>query len=178
MMVWEINYKKQKGPKGKKQNERKKVYKPKKPFRTVEGIGCPAWEKLDMGAIGVLMKFYGKFNGYNRYDLSLTYKEVKDKMSSLIFSRYLWQCIGFGFLDRRRTGRLMRNCSLYGISNRWRKLSEEPEKLDKIEKLLKEIEDLKRRPGSSEKRMRIYKIRHKVLNLGKYAKKNKSGKYI
>lgn len=177
-MGWEKNYKKQKGPKGKKQNERKKAYQPKLPFRTVEGIGSPPWEKLDMGAIGVLMKFYGKFNGYNRYDLSLTYREVKHKLSSLLFTRFIWQLIGFGFLDRRRTGRLMRNCSLYGISNRWRKLCEEPEKLDKIEKLLNEIEDLKRQPGSSEKRMRIYKLRYKVLNLGKYAKKNKSGKYI
>lgn len=178
MMGWEKNYKKQKGLKYKNQNERKKAYQPKPPFRTVEGVGTLPWEKLDMSAVGVFMKFYDKFNGYNRYDLSLTYREVKRKMSSLIFTRSLWQLIGFGFLDIRRTGRLMRNCSLYGISNRWRKLCEESEKLDKIEILLNEIEDLKRQPGSSKKRMRIYKLRHKVLNLGKNVKKNKSGKYI
>ncbi len=123
-----------------------------------------------MGAIGILMKFYEKFNGYNRYNLSVTYKEVKDKMSSLIFTRFLWQCIGFGFLDRRRIGRLMRNCSLYGISNRWRKLSKEPEKLDDIERLLKKIDELKRMPGDLKKRMKINELRNQILNLGKHVK--------
>lgn len=170
-MVWEKNYKKQKGPKGKKQNERKKAYQPKPPFRTVEGIGTPAWEKLDMGAIGIFMKFYDKFNGYNRYNLSLTFKEVKDKMSSLIFIRYVWQLIGFGFLDIRRTGRLERNCSLYGISNRWRKLSDEPEKLNEIKKILNQVELLKRQPGNLKKRMKMWKLRNKILKLGDHPKK-------
>lgn len=161
-MDWEKNYQRQKD---KNQNVRKKAYQPKPPFRTVEGIGSLPWEKLDMGAIGVLMKFYGKFNGYNRYDLSLTYREVKHKLSSLLFTRFIWQLIGFGFLDRRRTGRLMRNCSLFGLSNRWRKLSKEPEKLDKVEKLLNQIETLKRQPGSQKKRMRMYKLRNMILKM-------------
>jgi|GEM_PF-3296986 len=169
-MGWEKNYKKQKGPKGKKQNERKKAYQPKLPFRTVEGIGSLPWEKLDMGAIGVLMKFYGKFNGYNRYDLSITYREVKHKLSSLLFTRFIWQLIGYGFLDIRRMGRLERNCSLYGISNRWSELSEEPEKLDEIEKLLNQIELLKHQPGSQRKRMKIWELRHTILKLGRHPK--------
>jgi len=162
----------------KRNKEKKKAYQPKKPFRTVEGVGSLAWEKLDLRSIGVLMKFYEKFNGYNRYNLSLTYKEVKFLLSSLLFSRSLWQCIGFGFLDVRRFGRLERNCSLFGLSNRWRKLSENPEKLDAVEKLLKRVEDLKRQPGSLKKRMKIHKLRNKVLNLSKYMKKGKSGKYV
>ncbi len=121
-----------------------------------------------MGAIGVLMEFYNKFNGYNRYNLSVTYNEVKNKMSSLIFSRYLWQLIGFGFLDIRRTGRLMRHCSLFGISNRWRELSREPEKLAKIEMLLKHIEILKRKPGSQKKRMQMWQYRNEILKLGQH----------
>ena len=147
-----------------------KAYKPKPPFSSVEGIGTAPWKRLDMGACGVLMEFYDKFNGYNRYDLSLTYKEVKNKMSSLIFSRYLWQLIGFGFLDIRRTGRLMRYCSLFGLSNRWRKLWKEPEKLDEIEKLLNRVELLKRKPGSKKKRMKMRELRNKILNLGGHPK--------
>ena len=169
-MHWERNYKKQKKPKGKNQHEKKKAYKPRQPFRTVEGVGTPPWKKLDMGAVGVFMEFYDKFNGYNRYDLSLTYIEVKNKMSSLLFTRYLWQLIGFGFLDIRRTGRLMRKCSLFGISDRWRELSEEPEKLDEIEKLLKQIEHLKRQPSSQKKRMKMWELRNKILKLGRHPK--------
>lgn len=158
--------------------EKTTAYQPRQPFRTVEGIEGAAWEKLSRNAVFVLIEFYRKFNGYNRYDLSLTYREVKNKMSNTLFSKAVWQLIGYGFIDVRRFGRLERNCSLFGLSNRWRKLSENPEKLDAIEKLLKEVEDLKRQPGSQEKRMIIHKLRYNVLNLSKHIRKGKSGKYI
>jgi hypothetical protein len=92
-------------------------------------------------------------------------------MSSLIFTRYLWQLIGYGFLDIRRTGRLMRNCSLFGISNRWRKLNEEPEKLNEIEKLLNQVELLKHQPGNQKKRMKMAKLRNRILKLGEHPKR-------
>lgn len=88
-------------------------------------------------------------------------------MSSLIFTRWQWQLIGFGFIDVVRSGRLERNCSLYGLSNRWRRLSEKPETLDEIEQLLNEIERLKREKGSEEKRMKINALRKKALRWGK-----------
>jgi len=169
-MGWEKNYKNRDRLKNRNQNERKKAYQPKLPFKTVEGVGALPWQKLDMGAIGVFMKFYFKFNGFNRYDLSLTYREVKHKMSSLVFTRYIWQLIGYGFLDIRRTGRLERNCSLYGISDRWREFSEDPKKLDEIEKLLNQIELLKRQPGSPKKRMKIWGLRKNILKLGGHPK--------
>ena len=150
--------------------ENRKAYQPKQPFRTVEGFGTSAWKKLDMTAYGVLMRFYDKFNGFNRYDLSLTYKEVKDKISSLLFTRFVWQLIGFGFIDVRRFGRLERNCSLFGLSNRWRKLSDETEKLDEIERLLNQVELLKRQPGSQRKRMKMWELRKRILRLGRHPK--------
>ncbi len=165
MIELEKNRKKQKKPKSKFQGERKKAYRASIPFRTVEGIGTPPWDKLSPYSVWVHIEFYNKFNGYNRYNLSLTYKEVQDKMSSLIFSRSIWQLIGFGFIDVRRFGRLERNCSLFGLSNRWRKLSEEPEKLEQIEQLLNRIEYLKRQPGSQKKRMNMYELRKKILKI-------------
>lgn len=114
------------------------------------------------------MEFHSKFNGYNRYNLSLTYREVMNKMSSLLFTRSIWELIGFGFLDLKRTGRLERYCSLYGISDRWKRLSNDPEKLCVIEELLNEIEQMKRQPGSLKKRMEMWKLRHEVLKLGNH----------
>jgi len=143
----------------------RQAYKPKLPFRTVEGIESDAWKRLDYGAIGLLMEFYRKFNGRNRANLSVTYREVKHKMSSLIFTRWIWQLIGFGFLDVKRWGRLQRKCSIYGLSDRWRRLSEEPQKLDEIENLLREIDQLKRERGSSDKRERIWAVRLRVLRM-------------
>lgn len=164
------------------QAERKKAYQPRQPFRTVEGMEGAAWEKLSRNAVFVLMEFYRKFNGYNRYDLSLTYREVKNKISSRPFSRAVWQLIGYGFLDVRRFGWLERNCSVFGLSNRWRELRDNPEKLHKIEKLLEQIESLKREPGSLRKRMKMYKLKDRVLNLGMPPKvktgESVDGKYI
>ena len=161
-MGYAKNYQNRKNPKSKKSG----AYKPRKPFRTVEGIGTETWNRLDMGARGLLEEFYNKFNGYNRWDLSLPYREVKHKMSSLIFTRWQWQLIGFGFIEVRRWGRLERNCTLYGLSCRWRKLTKDPDALNEIESLLKEVEDLKREKGSAEKRMKIRELRKKILKIG------------
>ena len=152
----------------KNQYEKRKAYKPKQPFCAVEGVGSPAWRKLHMRSVGIFMEFHSKFNGYNRYNLSLTYREVMNKMSSLLFTRSIWELIGFGFLDLKRTGRLERYCSLYGISDRWKRLSNDPEKLCVIEELLNEIEQMKRQPGSLKKRMEMWKLRHEVLKLGNH----------
>ena len=59
-----------------------KVYKPKKPFRSVEGIESPAWEQLSVHAIWILMEFYKCFDGYNRNCLYLSYKTVGHKVAS------------------------------------------------------------------------------------------------
>ena len=150
------------------------AYKPKKPYRSVEGIGSMPWKKLSRDAVFVLNKFYEKFNGYNRYDLSLTYDEAKSKISNRPFSNALLELLAFGFIDIKRPGRLERECSIYGLNNRWRRLDEEPKILDEIEVSLEEIKNLKRKPGGQKKRMRINELRKKVLDLGT----GKSGKYI
>lgn len=124
-----------------------------------------AWQKLSRNAVFVLMKFYEKFNGYNRYDLSLTYKEMKHKLSSLLFSNSILELEGFGFIDIRRLGRLERNCSLYGISNRWRKLSENPEALDKIEQTINIIQKKKRELSSAKKRMEINVLKKSLRSM-------------
>lgn len=164
-MGYAKNYQNKKKLKSRNQNGKKKAYQPKPPFRTVEGIESAAWDKLHPYSVWVLMKFYKKFDGYNRYNLSLTYNEIKNKMSTLVFTRSIWQLIGFGFLDVRRFGRLERYCSLFGLSNRWRKLSEEPKKIDTIEQFLNQIELLKRQPGSQKKRMKIHELRYKILKM-------------
>lgn len=143
----------------------KQAYKPKKPFWTIEGVGSEAWKRLDMGAIGLLMKFYEKFNGYNRANLSVTYREIKHKVSSFVFTRWIWQLTGYGFLDIKRQGRLERHCSLYGLGDRWRRLSEEPKKLDRTGSLLAEVERLKRLPGDPDKRVQMSVIRHEIESM-------------
>ncbi len=151
--------------KSQRRTAKNKAYRPTPPFRTVEGIESPAYDKLHPYSVFVLMEFYKEFNGFNRYDLSLTYKEVKPKMSNQTFNRSIWELRGFGFIDVVRPGRLERNCSIYGLSHRWKKIGSDPPKLVKIEDWLKDIEELKREPGSKQKRERINSLRHRILNI-------------
>ena len=146
------------------------AYKPKKPFKTIEGVGTKLWMRLSRNAAYVLDRLYAKFNGYNRDDLSLTYQEMKNKMSGRLFTTSLWELIGFGFIDRVRQGRLERECSIYRLSNRWRKLENEPKTLDEIELLLEKVEKLMREEGGIEKRMRINKFRNRILRLSETRK--------
>jgi hypothetical protein len=120
-----------------------KAYKPKPPFRSVEGTDSQSWDKLSPYGVYVLMEFYRKFDGHNRYDLRLSYKEVQKKIASGTFSKAIWELIGFGFLDVIRFGRLERNNSIYALTDRWKKVSQDRKKLDKIEKYLGRVEKIK-----------------------------------
>jgi hypothetical protein len=136
------NYQQKK--KHKQSNQSNRAYKPKPPYAAVEGIESPAYEKLSPHAVWALLEFYRKFNGYNRNNLALSYKEVKNKVSTGTFNKAIWELQGFGFLDTVRLGRLERNNSIYALSTRWKRLSNSLEKLGRIEKLLTRAEKVKR----------------------------------
>lgn len=146
------------------------AYRPKKPFKTIEGVGTKPWMRLSRNAVYVLDRLYAKFNGYNRDDLSLTYKEMLEKMSKRLFTTALWELMGFGFIDRVREGRLERECSIYRLSNRWRKLKNDPKILDEIELLLEKVEKLMREEGSIKKRMNMNEFRNRILRLSETRK--------
>lgn len=141
------------------------AYKPRKPFKTVEGLGTEPWKRLSRNGAYVLDRLYSKFTGYNRSDLSLTFREVKNKMSNRLFSAAILETICFGFVVVVKEGGLMRQAKIYGLSNRWRRLLDKPEKLEKIEALLKEIEILKRKKGDQKKRMKIRTLQKEALDL-------------
>ncbi|MGB7297611.1 MAG: hypothetical protein WBC70_18695 [Candidatus Aminicenantales bacterium] len=156
--------------KDKRENRnRRQAYQPKLPFKTIEGIAKDvqgeAFRRLSPHSVWVLMRFYERFNGKNRSDLELTYAEVKHVMSGVLFTRSIWQLLGFGFIDVRRFGKLEANCSLFALSDRWRGLTDSPNRLDAIQVTLDEVERLKREPGSVEKRMRIRELRNSLFRV-------------
>ena len=125
-------------------DRQKNAYRPKPPFRSVEGIESLAWSKLSPHAVWVLMEFYGKFDGYNRSNLTLSYSEVRTKMANGTFNKSIWELVGYGFIKVIRFGRLERNNSLYALTNRWKGLNENSRKIKKVEKLLSRLERVKR----------------------------------
>ncbi len=118
-------------------------------------------KRLSPYGIYVLIGIYEKFNGFNRDNLSLTYREVK--ISQRPFAKGKLECQAYGFIEKVKAGGLERKCDIYRLSNRWRKFMKEPKKLDEIEQLLEEIEKEQRKPGGKEKRMRINSLRKQVL---------------
>jgi hypothetical protein len=141
------------------------AYKPRVPFKTIEGLGEEPWMRLSRNAVYVLDRLYSQFNGYNRANLSLTYDMIRKKLSGRLFSAALWELMAYGFIDRIRVGGMERKCSIYGLSNRWRRLSENPVNLEEIEALLRQVQQAKRGPSSAEKRMHIATLKHTILSM-------------
>lgn len=139
------------------------AYRPRPPFKIIEGVDTEPFRHLSPWAVWILTRFYGKFTGKNRANLSLTYKEVKDTMSGVVFVRSIWELVGFGFVDILRHGRLERNASFYALSDRWRSLFDDPQKCSEIELILEEIRKLQRENGVSCKRAKLNAIRDRLL---------------
>lgn len=129
-----------------KKNSNNNAYRPQPPYASVVGIKSLAWGKLSRDAVWALMEFYRKFNGKNRKNLSLTYLEVKGKISNGTFNKAIWELIGYGFIHVVRSGRLERNASIYELCDKWEYLSNQPEKLNRNEKLLARLEKVRRKP--------------------------------
>jgi len=77
------------------------------------------WKKLSFKAIYVYIRVREKYNGKNEDDLSLTYREVKGKMSTATFSKALKELINCEILILVRPGAIGRKCNIFSIRNRW-----------------------------------------------------------
>ena len=67
-------------------NRGRRAYRPRPPFRIIEGWGTAPFDRLSPYSEWVLGKLYAKFNGFNRSNLSLTYGEVSAAMSGRVFN--------------------------------------------------------------------------------------------
>lgn len=128
-----------------------KPHIPRPPFKCVEGIGSQAMRKLTKSDVFVLMMLYERFNGSNRNNLELPFWQVKERISHSTFFRSIQRLCAYGFIRIVRAGQIGegRRCSIYGLSDLWRKFERKPAELASIETTLQKIEVLKK--SSSEK---------------------------
>ena len=133
-----------------KQGKRRKIDGPFYPWRTEMGNSAAmARLRKDSNAVNVLTMYISKFSQSNDgKNLAVTYGKVTGIMSPATFARSKLRCCAFGFLHCREYGRLERHASLYDLSTKWRYLSQQPNKLDRIESLLRRRERAYRIPGS------------------------------
>lgn len=122
-----------------------KPHIPRPPFKCVEGIGSKAMDKLTGSDLLVLKEFYKKFNGHNRNNLELPFWEVKERISNKTFFRSIQRLTAYGFIRVVRAGKIGpgRRCSVYGLSDLWRKFERKPAELERIEVALQKIDGLK-----------------------------------
>ena len=127
-------------------------------------------------AVNALMMFSTKFTrGNDGQGLCVTYGEALDFMSAATFAKAKLWCIAFGFLHCKVFGRLERQASIYDLSTKWKHLSRQPEKLDRIERLLKRHDRVMRLsvskihahgqiPPQTRKRMLLRRIEKQILS--------------
>lgn len=139
-----------------------------------------AFLRLNPIDVYVATKYWGKYIPDNKNDLCVTNSEVKDKISTATFSKSKLRIRAFGFFYVTRFGRLERNATVFGISGKWENLSEQPDKLGRIERLLNRHEKVKRIPvrklkikksnnpemtPSLRRKMVLRQIEHKIFNV-------------
>ena len=99
----------------------------------------PAYRKLSKTSIFILMEFMcrrkvtksgrkGNYKITNNGELIFTYTEAKDRfgIAKSTFRNCIDQLVKFGFIDIAHAGGgMMKDCSKYGISERWRNYGKE-----------------------------------------------------
>jgi len=145
----------------------------------IEMGNSPAFQRLqnNSDAVNVLTMYINKFSPLNDgKNLCVTYEEAGAKgMSASTFAKGKLWCTAFGFLHCREFGRLERKPSIYDISTKWRYLSSRPEKLERIEHLLKKhevilriqnikVQDKNSLPAKVRKKMSLRRIEKEILS--------------
>ena len=122
-----------------------KPHHPRPPFKCIEGIGSKAMRKLNAFDLLVLTMLYEKFNGMNRDNISLPFREVRERIAKATFFKSIQRLVAFGFIRIVRSGRIGKGqrCSIYGLSDLWRKFERKPAELERIEGALEKIDALK-----------------------------------
>lgn len=139
-----------------------------------------AFMRLNPIDVFVLAKYWGKFTLNNKDNLCVTNTEIKNKLSTATFSKSKLRIRAFGFLYVVQFGRLERNATIMGISGKWEHLSVHPDKLDRIERLLRYHEKVKRIPSrklkdnkknnpektpSMRRKIVLRQIEHRIFNV-------------
>ncbi len=86
-----------------------------------EIIDSKPFQELTIHAKWLYVEFKKRYNGKNKYNISLTQKESKAIMAINTFNKSRNQLIEKGFIDLIRRGGLWKQCSIFALSERWRK---------------------------------------------------------
>jgi hypothetical protein len=126
----------------------KKIDGPFYPWLIDMGLS-PAMQRVRMNsdAVNLFSLFISKFSKRNDgKDLSVTYAETRNFMSPHTHRKAALWLMAFGFLHCVRAGRVEKLTSIYELSAKWKRLSTQPEKLNRISELLRRHETVRRIP--------------------------------
>lgn len=79
------------------------------------------FQELTIHAKWLFVEFKKRYNGKNKYNISFTQTESKEIMAISTFNKSRNQLIEKGFIDLIRRGGLWQQCSIFALSERWRK---------------------------------------------------------
>jgi len=104
-----------------------------------ELINSKAWKELSCYARVVYIEIKHKYNGKNDDNLSYTYREGIEIMSSKRLTKALGELVNNGLIDVVRSGGLYRKCTIFGLSDRWKSYDQENFKIGKLKVLDKNL---------------------------------------
>ncbi len=85
---------------------------------TYELIDSPAWNDLPPTDKVIYIQIYRQFNGHNEQNLKLPYSQMD--FSPATISKSIRRLIDVGLINLIKQGGLFKNCSIYGLSTRWK----------------------------------------------------------
>ena len=85
---------------------------------THELIDSPAWKDLSPTDKVIYIQIYRQYNGRNDHDLKLPYSQMDFAPATI--SKSLRHLVDVGLIDIIKQGGLFKNCSIYGLSTRWK----------------------------------------------------------
>lgn len=90
-------------------------------------LNTAAWTSLSFGAVWVYIELRKSFDSKKGGDdhLVLTYPDVRWKMNSRTFSVKKKELVDKGFIRLVKQGGLLKNPSIYALSNDWERISRE-----------------------------------------------------
>ena len=88
---------------------------------TKDMMSSPAWQTLDIFAKVLYLHIKIKYIPGKERDISFTYREGTQLMSSRTFTKNMDKLIEVGFIDLVEHRPFSALCNIYGLSHRWHK---------------------------------------------------------
>lgn len=102
-------------------------------------MDSPAYRALSDSAKVVFNEFLREWGGKDQNSIILTYSTVQERTTRApaTIAHAILELEAFGFIDRKEPGGLHNRATVYALSERWKEVSKDPQKLEESKRRVK-----------------------------------------